>query len=622
MSTTTTTNNNGNINSVVVGSEQTPLLLQSSVPSNTNSIPTLFGHPVSKRSAMIIKALAIAVIFLLAVLFVGWLAPSSQKNKGPRQEIIIDHHKLRAGIEKIRVDSGLVGGAVGIVHKGKLVFAEGFGYRDREKNLLVTPKTRFQIGSVSKSFTALATALAVQNGFLNWTTPITKLYPNVSFKDPFTNSEANMLDLLSHRTGLPRYDILGFFLNSSESIASRIQYMDAKHAFRTKFEYCNNAFSLAGITTAAKVTGSSSGYIGMMTKEVFEPLGMLETTADIMDMWSMEASLPYFRFISGSYHTFPNDIARHVIGGTPAGAIVSTIEDMAKYATMMLNKGKLPNGETFIGSEFDMLHTPQMFANPSSKKRPVHQTTCATFGFLSDLQLIPSEDLAIIVLSNTGNSYFIQAITPYLLDTLLYPDLPTDWSSFYKAEQEQSYNDLFLAQETVLKMRNPSVPPSAPLSQLTGTYTHPAYGNLTIIPHQSSASTSAATALKLSASLQVGKDAIDTPQPTTFNLEHWVGDLFGVTEWVLDYEVNPISLELEIPMSFANFVVSNGGVVGIEFDFEGDVKVRFEKVGGSKEVEKESVRGGSLVAGLTVGEMEAFRNAVEVVREVSRRSSF
>ena len=106
-------------------------------------------------------------------------------------------------IEKILKDWNVPGCGIGIVYKDKLVFAKGYGYRNMEKKLPVTPNTLFQIASNTKLFTATAIGFLVDEGKLDWDKPIKKYVPQIPLKRPMTGNEAP----LSNRKAR---EVLGF----------------------------------------------------------------------------------------------------------------------------------------------------------------------------------------------------------------------------------------------------------------------------------------------------------------------------------------------------------------------------------------------------------------------------
>ncbi|MEN9599241.1 MAG: Beta-lactamase precursor, partial [Bacteroidota bacterium] len=98
------------------------------------------------------------------------------------------------------------------VMKHQLIYAKGYGYRDIENKLPVEANTLFPIASNSKLFTATAAVMLAEEKKLSLDIPVKKYLPSLQFNNEELNASVTMRDLLSHRTGLPRYD--GIWVNS------------------------------------------------------------------------------------------------------------------------------------------------------------------------------------------------------------------------------------------------------------------------------------------------------------------------------------------------------------------------------------------------------------------------
>ncbi|KAG0277916.1 hypothetical protein BGZ97_009815, partial [Linnemannia gamsii] len=107
--------------------------------------------------------------------------------------------KWREAMELARNKTGLPGMSVAVLHKGKLIFAEGFGKRNR--NDPVTAETLMPIASMTKAVTAATIGELVAEGKLDWdTTPVSQYVPEAQFGDPILTSELTLVDYLSHRS--------------------------------------------------------------------------------------------------------------------------------------------------------------------------------------------------------------------------------------------------------------------------------------------------------------------------------------------------------------------------------------------------------------------------------------
>jgi CubicO group peptidase (beta-lactamase class C family) len=199
--------------------------------------------------------------------------------------------KLNAALQKIRsyIDTsmkvwGTPGLAVGIVKDGKVILAEGFGKRDVEKNLPVTPKTRFILGSTTKAFTTMAMGILVDEGKLDWDKPVSSYLPQFKLMNEYATLHATPRDLATHRTGLPRHDIV--WANAAFSLpelVESLQYLEPSRDFRTTFQY-NNLMYIAAGCLVGRVSGSS--WEEVVRERIFEPLGMADSGCTVPELLS------------------------------------------------------------------------------------------------------------------------------------------------------------------------------------------------------------------------------------------------------------------------------------------------------------------------------------------------
>src|SRR5688572_16714942 len=100
--------------------------------------------------------------------------------------------------------------AVAIIKGDQVVLAKGYGVRKFGDPAPVDERTLFAIGSSSKAFTAAAVAMLVDQGKVKWDDPVTKYLPGFEMYDPYVTRELTVRDLLTHRSGLQRGDLLWY----------------------------------------------------------------------------------------------------------------------------------------------------------------------------------------------------------------------------------------------------------------------------------------------------------------------------------------------------------------------------------------------------------------------------
>jgi hypothetical protein len=118
------------------------------------------------------------------------------------------------------------GVAIAIVKNDQIVFARGYGLRKLGDPTPVNEKTLFAIGSASKAFTAAAIGMLMDEGKLKWDDPAAKHLPGFQLFDPYASRELTVRDLLCHRSGLERGDLLWYGSDlSRDEILRRIRYL-------------------------------------------------------------------------------------------------------------------------------------------------------------------------------------------------------------------------------------------------------------------------------------------------------------------------------------------------------------------------------------------------------------
>ena len=115
---------------------------------------------------------------------------------------------LERSIPDWLAEAQVPGLSIAIVHRGKLAWRRGFGVADVRSGTPVTPDTVFAIASCSKAFTAAGVGMMVADGKMSWDDPVRKHVDWFHLSDPSADREVTIRDLLCHRTGMPRHDML------------------------------------------------------------------------------------------------------------------------------------------------------------------------------------------------------------------------------------------------------------------------------------------------------------------------------------------------------------------------------------------------------------------------------
>ncbi|GGF95910.1 hypothetical protein GCM10010912_46000 [Paenibacillus albidus] len=252
-----------------------------------------------------------------------------------------------------------VGSNFAVVGDGKVLLSKGYGYADKEKKIPVDKDTVFQIGSVTKQFTALAAMQMVDKGKIDLRGDIQKYLGGVKIPNK-TGKKLTMYDLLTYTSGFESPDIASYY--STEYVNKNYPIKDFVKSHMSAvvrppgeaYVYDNLGFLLAGY---AVENASGMPYSKYMEKNIFNPLGMTSTNVRITPELLGRMAAHY----GPKGEKIPMD-------GTmptekPEGGIISTADDMAKYLLMHLNKGKYDGKEIVSQKSIEQMHTYQFFAD-------------------------------------------------------------------------------------------------------------------------------------------------------------------------------------------------------------------------------------------------------------------
>ena len=207
---------------------------------------------------------------LLSLLLVLVMAPSwGQITSSEIDELVED------AMEKFTV----AGVAVGIVKDGEIIHAKGYGLKSVETGERVDEHTSFAIASNSKAFTSAALAILVEEGLLTWQDLVIDHIPEFKMYNDYVTQNLNIQDLLTHRSGLGLgAGDLQFWPSGSDftmtDLLTNFQYFEPVSAFRTKYDYDNILYLVAG-EVIKRVSGQS--WENFVKLRILDPLGMVNS---------------------------------------------------------------------------------------------------------------------------------------------------------------------------------------------------------------------------------------------------------------------------------------------------------------------------------------------------------
>ncbi|KAJ7686213.1 beta-lactamase/transpeptidase-like protein [Mycena rosella] len=482
---------------------------------------------------------------------------------------ILNAH-LDAEILRILKEFKTPGGVgVAVVHKTpqgtwKL---ESKGYGNATDGAEVTADTLFAIGSNSKLFDVLATGLLISNETLSprisWTSKMAAILPGWKLMDPVATSESTILDLMSHRTGLPRHDFMAPLDDDTANVISRLQYLRPSTGFREQLQYNNHMYTVLSHLPRALLNTSFEDYVH---DNIFAPLGMDATTyfyADAAKTGNLadgfvrqNANLTEDPFSQGTVRALPywdQSKKGHVISG--AGGVISNAHDMAFWLQMLLMEGKSQSNETVIPAAVIQKVAAGLTVSKAVAQFPELSPVVygggqlrgtyrgfemiehggSTPGFKSQVTRFPAQNLGIVVMSNEEElgSNVMEAVKYRIADEAFRLEA-IDWTARYRAKIAESVPPPFLPRPAN------ATAPSVSYTALAGTYIHPAYGTLRLCLFSANATPDPACAA-LSAEVEQNLPGVVDPRVPTLiarwatiltnymQLTHYSGNTFNLT---------------------------------------------------------------------------------------------
>jgi CubicO group peptidase (beta-lactamase class C family) len=353
---------------------------------------------------------------------------------------------LPAIVEDTMKRSGVPGLAVAVVHGGKTVFAQGFGVREIGKDAAVDPETVFQIASLSKPISGTVAAIEVTAGKVSWDDKVVRFLPSFALADPYVTANATIGDFFAHRSGLPLaagddLEDLGF---DRSTIIERLRLLPLD-PFRISYHYAN-----FGITTGAEAVAAASGqtWEELAAKALFAPLGMASTSARHQEFLARKNRTVLHALEDGRFRALYD---RNADAQSPAGGVSSNVVDLAEWLKLLLAGGKFGGTQMISAEALAPMLRAQAFSAPApapdarsgfygygfnvsvdADGRPMMSHSGAfSLGGATNMQMIPTADVAIVVLTNAGPVGAAETVSTQFMDFVRYGASTRDWFTLY-----------------------------------------------------------------------------------------------------------------------------------------------------------------------------------------------
>jgi CubicO group peptidase (beta-lactamase class C family) len=392
------------------------------------------------------------------------------------------------------------GMAIAIVENDKIIYSNGFGYRDVEKKLPVTPNTLFAIGSITKSFTSASMGILREQGQLDFKDRPSHHIPYLKFFNSEMNEQINISDMMSHRTGLPRHDgaWYGFPTADRDYLTEKLRHLEPAASVREKFLYNNLMYQLLGIILERKIGNTwEEGY----KKLLFEPLQMTHSVTNLDDLHKKkEPAIGYELDNKDGFRKMDHFDLKGSIG--TAGHIYSNVVDMSNWLIAWMHDGwfngkqvipakfarEAISAQALVGAGLPTPNVPEQFfsaygygwrLNSYKGKYHVHHGGHID-GFAASTGFFPSEKVGIVVLTNQDRSPISELVYHVVADRML-NSKTTNWENLYKSVRQNQSARIEKILEEVKKNQRQNTKLHHPIQNYAGKYHHPGYSTFTII---------------------------------------------------------------------------------------------------------------------------------------------
>ncbi|MBC06959.1 serine hydrolase [Thalassospira sp.] len=461
-------------------------------------------------------------------------------------------------VETVMARSGVPGMAVAIVKDGKVVFRQGFGVRDIRDPKPVTPETVFQVASVSKSVSASVAAVAVTNGLVSWDDPVGHHLAGFELSDPFVSTHATLGDFFAHRSGLPfaAGDDLEDIGYDRQQIISRLKYLPLD-PFRISYHYAN-----FGLTVGAEAIAEAAGmkWADFAEKALFEPVGMDATSYRYSDAMAAENRAVLHAYEDGKFVALYD---RNADAQSPAGGLSSTVDDLAKWMTLLLSDGKWHDKQLIASAALAPAIRPQITSAPGATQndrsgaygygfnvgttasgRPIRNHSGGFIkGAGTHFKLLTDAGIGIVVVSNGAPIGASEAIASQFMDVVQFGETTRDWFAGYSAMM----SPMFAPVGDLVGKPAPQNPvPAAEAGIYTGRFENDYFGAAEIVQTQDGLE------------LHLG------PKPMEMKLSHWDGHTFSIAPLG---ENQPKG-----SLSSVTFAVENNRATAVRIEYLDDAK--------------------------------------------------
>jgi CubicO group peptidase (beta-lactamase class C family) len=317
---------------------------------------------------------------------------------------------------------------IALARRGKVIWEQGFGYADRQREILMTPDTVMHSGSMGKTYTATAVMQLVERGVMKLDAPINDYLPDWKISNPLGDREITLHDLLTHRSGLTT-NAAGSDFVAPQPLGAHLEEGYATSHFKSyngtvlprwsaqvgeRFQYSN--FGLATLGYLVEVTNPEGlSFSEYVQRHIIDPLGMTSTQyPPVQDERHVREGI-FRRFSKGYAHFGRVHLPTMAIyfADFPAGTVVTTPGDHIRLLLAYLGGGTYNDYRLLESETVEQMLTPQLEMGEAGSLgliwmlRDIGEPDfnfghggAHMYGWTNDFRAYPEQDFALAVAAN------------------------------------------------------------------------------------------------------------------------------------------------------------------------------------------------------------------------------
>ena len=302
-------------------------------------------------------ARGLANLIAASLLTISACSCAHATDSGTNMEAPKNLDELRSAVAATLKRYNIPGCGIALVTKDKVVWTGGVGVADLSTGRAVDGRTLFRIGSITKTFTAIAIMQLSEHGKLRLDDKVGMLAPDIPVSNPWDDTDpvllAHVMEFTAGFGDMSPPEVYDFNPDGRYSLREALQRFPGPFRVQwrpgTAFSYSNPGYGLLGYIIEAR---GERPYEDFVTENIIRPLGMTHSGFTLTAENKNRLAVGYAK-------NPPQQVPYHPILLRPAGQIISSPNDMARYLRMLLNRGELDGVRIAGEKSIERMETPQ-----------------------------------------------------------------------------------------------------------------------------------------------------------------------------------------------------------------------------------------------------------------------